>query len=255
MALHAGAISIDILVTGYPGKSVCHGGLGWSTIALLRGSDRVALIDVGAFAQRTLLIEGLARNGLRPADVTDVVLTHSHWDHAINWVLFPRAEIWIGAAELDWAVTQPDGETPVPELYVRALRDERRLQRVRPGETVPPGLVSHAAPGHTPGHLIFTLDGGDHDVIFTGDAAKNRAELLSRTADMTFDPAISRASIERIWELWRARPGNVVVPGHDIPMRLDAAGKPQPLGLREAAIEAWFGDDLDTTTLFRLAPG
>ncbi len=78
MSLHAGAIAIDILVTGYPGKSVCHGGLGWSTIALLRGADRVALIDVGAFAQRTLLIEGLARNGLHPADVTDVVLTHAH---------------------------------------------------------------------------------------------------------------------------------------------------------------------------------
>ena len=28
---------LDVLVQGYPGKSVCHGGLGWSTIALLRG--------------------------------------------------------------------------------------------------------------------------------------------------------------------------------------------------------------------------
>ena len=28
---------LDILVQGYPGKSVCHGGLGWSTIVLLRG--------------------------------------------------------------------------------------------------------------------------------------------------------------------------------------------------------------------------
>jgi len=30
---------IDVLVQGFPGKAVCHGGLGWSTIALLR-SDR-----------------------------------------------------------------------------------------------------------------------------------------------------------------------------------------------------------------------
>lgn len=28
---------LDILVQGYPGKSVCHGGLGWSTIVLLHG--------------------------------------------------------------------------------------------------------------------------------------------------------------------------------------------------------------------------
>lgn len=66
MFLHAGTFTIDILVTGYPGKSVCHGGLGWSTIALLRGMGRVVLIDVGAFAQRTLLMEGLARNGRAP---------------------------------------------------------------------------------------------------------------------------------------------------------------------------------------------
>jgi len=32
---------LDILVQGYPGKSVCHGGLGWSTIVLLRGHGRV----------------------------------------------------------------------------------------------------------------------------------------------------------------------------------------------------------------------
>ena len=29
--------AIDVLIQGYPGKSLCHGGLGWSTIALLRG--------------------------------------------------------------------------------------------------------------------------------------------------------------------------------------------------------------------------
>ncbi|HEX4260851.1 MAG TPA: MBL fold metallo-hydrolase [Acetobacteraceae bacterium] len=248
----AGGIAIDILVTGYPGKSVCHGGLGWSTIALLRGAGRIALIDVGGFAQRSLLIDGLARHGLRPGDVTDVVLTHAHWDHAINWVLFPRAEVWIGDAELDWAVGQPDGETPVPELYVRALRDLDRCRLVRPRQTVPPGLLAHAAPGHTPGHLVFVLDMGRYDVIFTGDAAKNRAELLSRTADMTFDPAVSRASIEHIWALWHARPGSILVPGHDTPMRLDPAGMPVPLGPREAAIDAWFGDDLDSTTRFRL---
>ena len=39
---HAG-YDIEIAVVGYPGKSVCHGGLGWSTIALLRGYGKVAV--------------------------------------------------------------------------------------------------------------------------------------------------------------------------------------------------------------------
>ena len=166
---------LDILVQGYPGKSVCHGGLGWSTIVLLRGNDRIALIDCGTFSHRANLIDGLARHGLTPADVTDVVLTHSHHDHSINWVLFPKATIWIGSEELDWSVEEPWGSTPVPELYVRELAGSAQLKRMKPGDAPLPGLVAYLAPGHTPGHLIFLLSGNERDVLFTGDAAKKIA--------------------------------------------------------------------------------
>lgn len=243
---------IDILVEGYPGKSVCHGSLGWSSIVLLRGHGRIALIDVGAFGIRKTLIERLAEHGLRPADVTDVLLTHSHYDHSINWTLFRHARIAIGDKELDWSVEQPWGETPVPELYVRELRSWPTLARLSDGEEVLPRITAHAAPGHTPGHLIFVLAGHEHDVIFTGDAAKNRAELVSRDTDMTYDPAVSAASIEKIWEVWRRREGTVVVPGHDLPMVLPN-GVPKHLGTREAAIQAWMGDGLDQTVIFRLS--
>lgn len=243
--------ALDIIVQGFPGKSVCHGGLGWSTIALLRGHDRIALVDVGAFGQRGLLIQGLAQRGLRPAQVTDVLLTHSHYDHSINWVLFPDAKIAIGDEELTWSVAEPWGETPVPELYVRELQASPHLRRVRAGDTVLPGITAYDAPGHTPGHLIFVLSGREHDVIFTGDAAKNRAELLSLTADMTYDMAVSRASMQRIWELWRRRPGTVLVPGHDVPMVLED-GRPRYIGEREAAISVWFGEDLESTRIFEL---
>lgn len=242
---------IDILVEGYPGKSVCHGALGWSSIALLRGHDRVALIDVGAFGIRNTLIGQLASHGLSPADVTDVLLTHSHYDHSVNWTLFSQARIAIGGEELDWSLKEPWGETPVPELYVRELQSWPTLARVSDGEEVLPHITAHAAPGHTPGHLIFVLTGREHDVIFTGDAAKNRAELVSRDTDMTYDAAVSAASIERIWDFWRRREGSVLVPGHDLPM-VQSDGVPKHLGQREAAIRAWMADRLDQTMLFRL---
>lgn len=247
----AGGYRIDVLVQGYPGKSVCHGALGWSTIALLRGHGRTALVDVGSFAQRHLIIDRLARHELAPEDVTDVLLTHAHWDHAVNWVMFPFARIVIGAAELAWSLEEPWGRTAVPELYVRELDRCPQTDRVNAGDEVIPGVIALAAPGHTPGHLIFVLAGRDHDTIFTGDAAKNRAEILSREADMTYDAAISRSSIESIWELWRRRPGTLLVPGHDLPMVLDD-GVPRYLGTREAAISTWLGETLDTTTLFEL---
>ena len=247
--------TLDILVQGYPGKSVCHGGLGWSTIALLRGGGRIALVDVGTFSHRANLIAGLAQHGLVPRDVTDVILTHSHHDHSINWVLFPAARIWIGASELKWAVAEPWGSTPVPELYVRELHQSPQLKNLRHGEEVLPGMRAYDAPGHTPGHLIFLLSGAERDILFTGDAAKNRVELVTRRTDMTYDAAISAASIEQMWTLWRARPGTLLVPGHDLPMLLEN-GSPVYVGERHAAITSWFGDDLETTTYISLiVPG
>ncbi|MEO7404459.1 MAG: N-acyl homoserine lactonase family protein, partial [Burkholderiales bacterium] len=91
----------------------------------------------------------------------------------------------------------------------------------------------------------------DGDVIFTGDAAKNRVELLTREADATYDKALTARTIEAIWALWKRRPDTILVPGHDLPMKLHE-GRPVFLGKREAAIAAWFGDDLETTTLLQL---
>jgi hypothetical protein len=92
------------------------------------------------------------------------------------------------------------------------------------------------------------------DVIFTGDAAKNRVELLTRSADMTYDPAVTAASIDLVWELWSKRSDTLLVPVHDMPMVL-REGKPAFVGQREAAITSWFGDDLDTMTRFELTLG
>lgn len=246
-----GSYNLDILVQGYPGKSVCHGSLGWSTIALLRGEGRVALVDVGSFSQRNLIQQQLKSHGLTPADVTDVILTHSHYDHAINWVMFPKARIHIGGDELDWSVAEPWGVTPVPELYVRELAGSKQLVRIASGAEVLPGMIAHHAPGHTPGHLIFVIAGAERDVIFTGDAAKNRVELLTREADMTYDPTVTRNSIALIWQLWQQKEDTVLLPGHDLPMVL-ANGAPSYLGERQAAITAWYGDTLDQTTLLSL---
>ena len=85
-----------------------------------------------------------------------------------------------------------------------------------------------------------------------GDGGKNRAELMSRTADMTYDQAISRQSIDAIWELWRRRSGTVLIPGHDAPMALEG-GEPRYLAPREGAVAAWFGTGLDQLTVFDIA--
>jgi glyoxylase-like metal-dependent hydrolase (beta-lactamase superfamily II) len=248
MKLETSGYQMDIIVTGFPGKSVCHGTLGWSTIVLLKGEGRVILIDVGAFGMRKLLLEALKDRGLTPEDVTDVLLTHSHYDHALNWVMFPNARIVIGGEELDWSLTVPWGRTPVAELYMKELKDWPRLHRAVDGEGLAPRLSAHVSPGHTPGHLIFVLEGEERDIVFTGDAAKNRAELTSRKADMTYDQDVSSRSINDIVARWQRKPGSILVPGHDLPMTIEN-GEISYVGKREAGIRVFSGDDLDKTTI------
>jgi len=252
-AMKVGGYEIDVLIQGFPGRMVCHGGLGWSTVALVRGEGRVALVDVGSFNMRKGILDQLARRNLEPGDVTDVILTHSHYDHSLNWIMFRHARIVIGARELAWSLKEPWGEGPVPELYMRELEEWPTLHPVAAGQEFMPGFKAHAAPGHTPGHLVFVLEGRDSDAVFTGDAAKNRAELLARKGDATYDAAQSAKSIERIWELWKKRPGSVLVPGHDLPMT-QKDGKIAYLGKRQAALKMWFGDDLERTTTIELGP-
>ena len=68
--------TLDVLVQGFPGKAVCHGGLGWSTVTLLRGQGRVILVDVGAFGVRRELRQQLQVHGVQPQDVTEIGRAH-----------------------------------------------------------------------------------------------------------------------------------------------------------------------------------
>ena len=83
------------------------------TIWVLKGVDgRNALVDSGFhreqyFRQFTVRdyvkpSEAIAPLGLKPEDVTDIFLTHMHWDHAGGVDLFPSARIWIQKDEYDY---------------------------------------------------------------------------------------------------------------------------------------------------------
>ncbi len=247
--------SVDVLIQGYPGKAVFHGGLGWSTVTLLRGEGRKILVDAGAFGVRRELRTQLASHGVTPDDITDVVLTHAHYDHAVNFILFPRARIWIGDAELRWAASQPPGFDPLPELYVRELAGSDRVSRIAGGDEFLPGIIAIDAPGHTPGHLLYYIAETPRPLLFTGDAAKNRAELLSHDVDSTLNKSQSQSSLRAIWSWWRKKPETLLIPGHDLVMCLDGDGRPAYIGERRAAIHAWFEESiLETTNLSLCTP-
>lgn len=241
----------EIFVHGFPGKSPTHGGLGWSSITLLSQEDQNIIIDVGSFGVRKLLFQKLHEKGLTPSDITMVLLTHTHWDHSVNWNLFPNATVVVGEVDMNWALNEPTGHSDVPELYIKELDRSPQKRLVGHLEEIVPGIIAHQTKGHTPGHLAYSVDNGDFDLVFSGDAAKNRAELLSRNVDMTLNFADSQDSIDYLWDLWRKKKENIMVPGHDIPMKL-VDGKPLYLQKREAELQCWFSDNLEDITHFKM---
>ena len=64
--------------------------------------------------------------------------------------------------------------------------------------------------------------------------------------------AASLRSLEVIWKHWKASPGTLLIPGHDLPMSLDEEGLPQYLGTRQASIAAWFAESFEHPTLIDL---
>ena len=248
-----GGYRLDILVQGYPGKTKRHGGLGWSTVALLRGHGHTVVLDTGGFGVRGLILEALGRLDVAASEVTDLLLTHLHYDHVMNWPLFVGARMVVGRTELDWAKGLPFGDPLVPELYVSELAKHPRLVTVEDGDEVLPGITAHLVPGHTPGHLMFLVQGDESgDLLLIQDAAKYRAELLQRAADMTYDPAVTAASINRIWEVWQRKPGSVLLPGHDQAMVL-RDGIPVRMNRVDAAIIAIMGTDIADRVEINLA--
>lgn len=83
------------------------------------------------------------------------------------------------------------------------------------------------------------------------DAVKNRVEMATRTTDMTYDPVVSRGTIDMVWEVCRQSPGCLLVPGQDLPM-IAENGKVRPLGHHSARISALLGETHKDVVHFEL---
>ena len=80
---------------------------------LLKGSNGAnVLVDSGFYRDKLFKqwkvrdfvkpSEALAKVGLKPDDITDLIITHMHWDHAGGMDLFPKARIWIQRDEYSY---------------------------------------------------------------------------------------------------------------------------------------------------------
>jgi N-acyl homoserine lactone hydrolase len=150
----------------------------------------------------------LALLGIAPAQVTDMLLTHSHIDHVGGLDQFPQAQLIIGAAEralpapLYWAELRP---YQWPDQRTLLIEDDTELL---------PGLTILATPGHTPGHLSLVLEFPDGTILLTADAISRPAELCEDRFGGAWDEQQTRAQAQRLMQLATDRNAYIIY-GHD----------------------------------------
>jgi glyoxylase-like metal-dependent hydrolase (beta-lactamase superfamily II) len=162
----------------------------------------------------------LARVGLRPEDVTDVVVSHVHWDHLDGADLFPRARIWIQRAEYEHYV-DADGRARSPtidSLNAAMLADLARAGRVTliDGDSaeIIPGITVYTGGKHTYASQYATVRTAAGTVVVASDNAYLYENLeRRRPIAQTLDSLSNLRAQDRMRRL--AGGDGLVVPGHD----------------------------------------
>ena len=161
---------------------------------------------------RGALPESLERAGISPSDVTDVILSHLHWDH-VGWLtcegrpFFENATVHAERHDLDAFL----GDDPVDESIFQVLWDtvsatERFapvMDRVEPWDgdaNILPGVDVRFAPGHTPGSSLVVLSSGESRAMILGDAVHCPLELMDNEFSLMgdMDQALADRTREKI---------------------------------------------------------
>jgi glyoxylase-like metal-dependent hydrolase (beta-lactamase superfamily II) len=195
---------------------------------LLVGENEIAIIDPGPGSTAEALLSGLREAGYNPQDVTHLIATHIHLDHAgaMGSLIqqMPRAKVLVhsnGAPHLIdpskviASATRIYGERmqtlwgaiePVPQERVHVIEDEDVLR------VAGRRLEVHYTPGHASHHVIFfDVHSGE---LFAGDVAGVRLQGIDYVRPPTPPPDLDlEAWSSSIDTLRRLRP-DVLYLGH-----------------------------------------
>ena len=147
----------------------------------------VVLVDTCTPGSAEAIGRALVSVGAAWSDVSDIVLTHSHFDHAgglpESSQQASEANIWAGAQDAP-AIPSIDGRP------VRPLTEGDRVGELR---------VLHT-PGHTPGHISLLHEAAS--LLFMGDLVGSMDGVVVFGPEaFTADPKLSRRSLQRMVDL------------------------------------------------------
>jgi glyoxylase-like metal-dependent hydrolase (beta-lactamase superfamily II) len=205
---------------------------------LIRGEGRTVLYDTGFHREEWFdhfdvadylrPDSALLLAGVHPADVTDVIVSHAHWDHMGGIDLFPGATIHIQRAEYEyytgpaWREGGRHGGIDVQDVVHLVSRNAAGQVSTVEGDDVEvlPGIRAFTGARHTYGSQYILVDGPEPYVLASDNCYLFR-NLETRTAGATFEPsdrAANEAALARMERL--AGAAERVIPGHD-PLQFD----------------------------------
>lgn len=181
---------------------------------LVRGRDGCLLIDTGAadawHPVLGRLPEALVEAGVGAGEVTMVALTHTHVDHLGGLVgadgpAFPNAQrIMVATEELMTFRAEP-----------RMLPVLPRLVPLEQGDGLIAGVTAINAPGHSPGHMAFLVEGR---LLIWGDLVHHSAVQFARPeVTWAFDEDQDQARATRLALMEQAVEAGWLVAGAHLP--------------------------------------
>ena len=160
---------------------------------LIEKDDKRILIDTGMGNKQnekffshyhphgnTSLLGSLKAKGFSPEDITDVVLTHLHFDHcggAVSkdadgnlYTTFPNATYWSDKEHWNWAIN-PNAREKASFLKenILPIQEAGQLEFVNEYTKIIPELSFALANGHTEGMLIPHIQFGEETIVFMAD--------------------------------------------------------------------------------------
>lgn len=183
---------------------------------LINTGTKLVLIDTGAngvFGPTTgRLLANLKAAGYQPEQVDEVYITHLHPDHVAGvtkdgQALFPNAVVRMDQHDADYwlnpenAAKAPAGHKDFFAAAVAALKPYKDAGRLKPfsGETeLVPGVRTHAAYGHTPGHTVYMVESQGQKLAVWGDLMHVAAvQFPDPTVTISFDTDSKQAMPQR----------------------------------------------------------
>jgi glyoxylase-like metal-dependent hydrolase (beta-lactamase superfamily II) len=198
---------------------------------LLKGSDgRNVLVDAGF--HRDDFVQGwhpagfmtpseaVARAGVKPEDITDVIISHVHWDHLDGIDLFPKARVWIQREEFDYyldsagVVKNRAIDAGDAKLLAQIAREGRVMLVDGDAKEIIPGITVYTGGKHTFASQFATVHIASGTVVVASDNMY-LYENLTRHVPIaqTLDSASNLRTQARMVML--ASDPRLIVPGHD----------------------------------------